>query len=118
MPVSDKAIESPLEIARAISYTINIRPSVSARVWFASRGAASSLPRTRRPFANSALSALESFVGEERPAPDKMAGKVDKTKKLEPVPKPDEKLYRDRIQAETAAIDELKTKIVRREPFS
>ncbi|CDJ60239.1 hypothetical protein, conserved [Eimeria maxima] len=40
-----------------------------------------------------------------------MAGKVDKTKKLEPVPKPDEKLYRDRIQAETAAIDELKTKI-------
>ncbi|KAL8436201.1 hypothetical protein ACSSS7_001931 [Eimeria intestinalis] len=40
-----------------------------------------------------------------------MAGKVDKTKKLEPVPKPDEKLYRDRIQAETTAIEELKTKI-------
>ncbi|KAL8273867.1 hypothetical protein Esti_002190 [Eimeria stiedai] len=40
-----------------------------------------------------------------------MAGKVDKAKKLEPVPKPDEKLYRDRIQAETAAIEELKTKI-------
>ncbi|OEH73873.1 hypothetical protein cyc_07450 [Cyclospora cayetanensis] len=40
-----------------------------------------------------------------------MAGKVDKTKKLEPVPKPDEKLYRDRVQAETAAIEELKAKI-------
>ncbi|CDJ54172.1 hypothetical protein, conserved [Eimeria brunetti] len=40
-----------------------------------------------------------------------MAGKMDKTKKLEPVPKPDEKLYRDRIQAETAAIDELRAKI-------
>ncbi|CDJ42542.1 YALI0F04037p, related [Eimeria tenella] len=40
-----------------------------------------------------------------------MAGKVDKSKKLEPVPKPDEKLYRDRIQAETAAIDELRAKI-------
>ncbi|KAL8455134.1 hypothetical protein Emag_000971 [Eimeria magna] len=40
-----------------------------------------------------------------------MAGKVDKTKKLEPVPKPDEKLYRDRIQAETTAIEELKAKI-------
>lgn len=43
-----------------------------------------------------------------------MAGKTDKAKKLEPVPKPDEKLYRDRIQAETTAIEELKAKIVRR----
>lgn len=40
-----------------------------------------------------------------------MAGKTDKTKKLEPVPKPDEKLYKDRIQAETTAIEELKAKI-------
>lgn len=36
---------------------------------------------------------------------------MDKTKKLEPVPKPDEKLYRDRIQAETAAIEDLKARI-------
>lgn len=43
---------------------------------------------------------------------------MDKTKKLEPVPKPDEKLYRDRIKAETAAIDELRAKIVRRLSFS
>ncbi|KAL8425707.1 hypothetical protein Efla_003085 [Eimeria flavescens] len=43
-----------------------------------------------------------------------MAAKVDKMKKLEPVPKPDEKQYRDRIQAETTAIEELKAKIVRR----
>lgn len=36
---------------------------------------------------------------------------MDKTKKLEPVPKPDEQLYRDRIQAETTAIEELKARI-------
>lgn len=36
---------------------------------------------------------------------------MDRTKKLEPVPKPDEQLYRDRIQAETTAIEELKARI-------
>lgn len=76
----------------------------------------STIPRSGRPAANSAPSAPERFLSEARPAPDRMAGKVDKTKKLEPVPKPDEKLYRDRIQAETTAIEDLKARIVRRRP--
>lgn len=41
-----------------------------------------------------------------------MAQKAEKPRKLEPVPKPNEKLFKDRIQAETTAIDELRAKIV------